>query len=151
MTCIHLLWSVSSNDNLQIPHTRELLLFRSLYLLTSVIHLQQMNYHLSDYRFIYWNSHFYGSNFYGWSIGDVKSLTESGPFHSQGELTSFYEAHLLSFSILVPRLDIYSKMKSVLSYCHNPSPKTKSNLKYIIFKEIWLGVTLFPKIHLLQH
>jgi len=35
-------------------------------------------------RYIYWNSHFYGSNFYGWSIGDVKSLTESGPFHSQG-------------------------------------------------------------------
>lgn len=35
-------------------------------------------------RFIYWNSHFYGSNFYGWSIGDLKSLTESGPFHSQG-------------------------------------------------------------------
>jgi len=38
----------------------------------------------SDKRFIYWNSHFYGSNFYGWSIGDLKSLTESGPFHSQG-------------------------------------------------------------------
>merc|ERR1712012_820804 len=38
----------------------------------------------ADQRFIYWNSHFYGSNFYGWSIGDVKSLTESGPFHSQG-------------------------------------------------------------------
>ena len=35
-------------------------------------------------RFIYWNSHFYGSNFYGWSIGDLKSLTESGPFHAQG-------------------------------------------------------------------
>jgi len=38
----------------------------------------------TDERFIYWNSHFYGSNFYGWSIGDLKSLTESGPFHSQG-------------------------------------------------------------------
>merc|ERR1711874_194684 len=37
-----------------------------------------------DDRFIYWNSHFYGSNFYGWSIGDLKSLTESGPFHAQG-------------------------------------------------------------------
>ena len=37
-------------------------------------------------RFIYWNSHFYGSNFYGWSIGDIKSLSESGPFHSQGEI-----------------------------------------------------------------
>ena len=37
------------------------------------------------FRYIYWNSHFYGSNFYGWSIGDVKSLTESGPFHSQGK------------------------------------------------------------------
>merc|ERR1712026_385966 len=37
-----------------------------------------------DNRFIYWNSHFYGSNFYGWSIGDLKSLTESGPFHAQG-------------------------------------------------------------------
>ena len=36
-------------------------------------------------RFIYWNSHFYGSNFYGWSIGDIKSLSESGPFHSQGD------------------------------------------------------------------
>ena len=36
------------------------------------------------WRFIYWNSHFYGSNFYGWSIGDLKSLTESGPFHAQG-------------------------------------------------------------------
>ena len=35
-------------------------------------------------RFIYWNSHFYGSNFYGWSIGDLKSLTKSGPFHAQG-------------------------------------------------------------------
>lgn len=38
----------------------------------------------TEQRFIYWNSHFYGSNFYGWSIGDIKSLTESGPFHSQG-------------------------------------------------------------------
>jgi len=38
----------------------------------------------TEHRYIYWNSHFYGSNFYGWSIGDVKSLTESGPFHSQG-------------------------------------------------------------------
>jgi len=35
-------------------------------------------------RFIYWNSHFYGEDFYGWSIGDSKSLVESGPFHSQG-------------------------------------------------------------------
>lgn len=35
-------------------------------------------------RYIYWNAHFYGENFYGWSIGDSKSLVESGPFHSQG-------------------------------------------------------------------
>jgi len=34
-------------------------------------------------RFIYWNSHYYGENFYGWSIGDAVSLVESGPFHSQ--------------------------------------------------------------------
>jgi len=37
-----------------------------------------------DKRFIYWNSHFYGPNFYGWSIGDSRSLFESGPFHAQG-------------------------------------------------------------------
>ncbi|XP_023340024.1 uncharacterized protein LOC111710193 [Eurytemora carolleeae] len=35
-------------------------------------------------RYIYWNAHYYGENFYGWSIGDSKSLFESGPFHSQG-------------------------------------------------------------------
>lgn len=35
-------------------------------------------------RYIYWNAHYYGENFYGWSIGDDKSLFESGPFHSQG-------------------------------------------------------------------
>ena len=35
-------------------------------------------------RFIYWNAHFYGEHFYGWSIGDDRSLVESGPFHSQG-------------------------------------------------------------------
>lgn len=39
---------------------------------------------IKDKRFIYWNSHFYGENFYGWSIGDARSLVESGPFHSQG-------------------------------------------------------------------
>ena len=38
-----------------------------------------------SFRFIYWNSHFYGANFYGWSIGDSRSLFESGPFHAQGE------------------------------------------------------------------
>jgi len=37
-----------------------------------------------DKRYIYWNSHFYGPNFYGWSIGDSRSLFESGPFHAQG-------------------------------------------------------------------
>jgi len=37
-------------------------------------------------RYIYWNAHYYGENFYGWSIGDEKSLFESGPFHSQGIL-----------------------------------------------------------------
>ena len=36
-------------------------------------------------RYIYWNAHFFGENFYGWSIGDRQSLVESGPFHSQGE------------------------------------------------------------------
>jgi hypothetical protein len=36
-------------------------------------------------RYIYWNAHYYGENFYGWSIGDEKSLFESGPFHSQGK------------------------------------------------------------------
>ena len=35
-------------------------------------------------RYIYWNAHFFGENFYGWSIGDAQSLVESGPFHSQG-------------------------------------------------------------------
>jgi len=35
-------------------------------------------------RFIYWNAHYYGEDFYGWSIGDSKSLYEDGPFHSQG-------------------------------------------------------------------
>ena len=35
-------------------------------------------------RYIYWNAHFFGENFYGWSIGDRQSLVESGPFHSQG-------------------------------------------------------------------
>lgn len=52
------------------------------------------------FRFIYWNSHFYGSNFYGWSIGDLKSLTESGPFHSQGEQGEiFYSRPTANFSI----------------------------------------------------
>jgi len=37
-----------------------------------------------DKRYIYWNAHFFGENFYGWSIGDRQSLSESGPFHSQG-------------------------------------------------------------------
>ena len=41
-------------------------------------------------RYIYWNAHYYGENFYGWSIGDEKSLFESGPFHSQGELRGPY-------------------------------------------------------------
>lgn len=51
------------------------------------------------FRFIYWNSHFYGSNFYGWSIGDLKSLTESGPFHSQGEQSCSLEITVFQFSI----------------------------------------------------
>ena len=37
-------------------------------------------------RYIYWNAHFFGENFYGWSIGDKQSLSESGPFHSQGRI-----------------------------------------------------------------
>jgi len=37
-----------------------------------------------DKRYIYWNAHFFGESFYGWSIGDRQSLVESGPFHSQG-------------------------------------------------------------------
>jgi len=37
-----------------------------------------------DKRYIYWNAHFYGPDFYGWSIGDSRSLSESGPFHAQG-------------------------------------------------------------------
>jgi len=37
-----------------------------------------------DKRYIYWNAHFFGEDFYGWSIGDSQSLVESGPFHSQG-------------------------------------------------------------------
>ena len=36
------------------------------------------------HRYIYWNAHFFGEDFYGWSIGDAQSLVESGPFHSQG-------------------------------------------------------------------
>lgn len=51
------------------------------------------------FRFIYWNSHFYGSNFYGWSIGDLKSLTESGPFHSQGEQSCSLEITLFNFQL----------------------------------------------------
>ena len=39
-----------------------------------------------DIRYIYWNAHFFGENFYGWSIGDKQSLSESGPFHSQGRI-----------------------------------------------------------------
>jgi hypothetical protein len=39
-----------------------------------------------DKRYIYWNAHFFGENFYGWSIGDAQSLVESGPFHSQGRV-----------------------------------------------------------------
>merc|ERR1719471_677441 len=39
-----------------------------------------------DKRYIYWNAHFFGENFYGWSIGDTQSLSESGPFHSQGRI-----------------------------------------------------------------
>jgi hypothetical protein len=42
-------------------------------------------------RYIYWNAHYYGENFYGWSIGDEKSLFESGPFHSQGQWKMFFE------------------------------------------------------------
>jgi hypothetical protein len=42
-------------------------------------------------RYIYWNAHYYGENFYGWSIGDEKSLFESGPFHSQGQWKRFFE------------------------------------------------------------
>ena len=37
-------------------------------------------------RYIYWNAHFFGENFYGWSVGDKQSLSESGPFHSQGRI-----------------------------------------------------------------
>ena len=37
-------------------------------------------------RYIYWNAHYFGENFYGWSIGDSQSLVESGPFHSQGRI-----------------------------------------------------------------
>merc|ERR1719382_189705 len=39
-----------------------------------------------DKRYIYWNAHFFGENFYGWSIGDAQSLVESGPCHSQGRI-----------------------------------------------------------------
>jgi len=39
-----------------------------------------------DKRYIYWNAHFFGEDFYGWSIGDAQSLVESGPFHSQGRV-----------------------------------------------------------------
>merc|ERR1719471_2671763 len=39
-----------------------------------------------DKRYIYWNAHFFGESFYGWSIGDRQSLVESGPFHSQGRI-----------------------------------------------------------------
>ena len=35
---------------------------------------------------MYWNAHFFGESFYGWSIGDKQSLSESGPFHSQGRI-----------------------------------------------------------------
>ena len=38
------------------------------------------------FRYIYWNAHYFGENFYGWSIGDKQSLSESGPFHSQGRI-----------------------------------------------------------------
>ena len=38
------------------------------------------------FRYIYWNAHYFGENFYGWSIGDSQSLVESGPFHSQGRI-----------------------------------------------------------------
>jgi len=39
-----------------------------------------------DKRYMYWNAHFFGESFYGWSIGDKQSLSESGPFHSQGRI-----------------------------------------------------------------
>ena len=38
------------------------------------------------FRYTYWNAHYFGENFYGWSIGDSQSLVESGPFHSQGRI-----------------------------------------------------------------
>ena len=44
----------------------------------------QVSQHSKLLRYIYWNAHFFGENFYGWSIGDRQSLVESGPFHSQG-------------------------------------------------------------------
>ena len=50
-------------------------------------------------RYIYWNSHFYGANFYGWSIGDSRSLFESGPFHSQGSPV-FNAAFFLPFPFM---------------------------------------------------
>ena len=45
---------------------------------------------LAASRYIYWNAHFYGPDFYGWSIGDSRSLSESGPFHAQGIYTISY-------------------------------------------------------------
>ena len=51
---------------------------------TSLNHVLWHNITVLLARYIYWNAHFYGENFYGWSIGDSKSLVESGPFHAQG-------------------------------------------------------------------
>ena len=71
-------------------------------------------------RYIYWNSHFYGSNFYGWSIGDVKSLTESGPFHSQG----------ITFAIKVSQL-FFTSIFWIIQ-------ENRKKLYYEFLKTFWL-------------
>ena len=97
------------------------------------------------FRFIYWNSHFYGSNFYGWSIGDLKSLTESGPFHSQGEQgTICYEACIHSPVISNYCEQNYLKLvnrEQDLLCCFHEYPCRDNFFKYWILKpffSIWL-------------
>ena len=79
----------------------------------AIFHLEIDQFHsITMYccRFIYWNSHFYGSNFYGWSIGDIKSLSESGPFHSQGDYDYADRSKLWSYnSVMEASCGIISK------------------------------------------
>lgn len=89
----------------------------------------------TEHRYIYWNSHFYGSNFYGWSIGDVKSLTESGPFHSQGRGGVANQPWLGSWNdnVTVSMISCQQASKLNIAMINKNSSSSSSNISNSLF------------------